>query len=130
MIVLDTHVWIWLVASPDQLSDVARNAIDENHTDRQLKVSAVSVWELKLLIKRGRLTLTVPGDAVVTRTIEDPAFEFVPIDADIASRSVDLPDVHADPADRFILATAATYGCPIVSKDARFPEYGLIPIIW
>ena len=44
----------------------------------------------------------------------------VPVDDSIARRTVELPDIHADPADRMILATAAELGCPIVSRDRRF----------
>ncbi len=83
-----------------------------------------------MLVKKGRLELTVPPASFVTATNRDPRFQVLPVDERIARRSVELPDIHADPADRMILATAAELGAQVVSKDGRFAEYGLVPVVW
>ena len=55
---------------------------------------------------------------------------FAAVDNDVARRSVQLPDLHGDPADRLILATAQQLGCPLVSKDSRLRDYPDVEIIW
>ena len=130
MIVLDTHVWIWLLAAPQTLSPTARKAVDQASAPKRILISAISVWELFMLVKKGRLELTVPPAAFVTATQRDPRFQIVPIDERMARRSVELPDIHGDPADRMILATGIELGAAIVSKDHRLAEYSVAQVLW
>lgn len=136
MILLDTHTWIWHLAERISLSEAAREGIDNEYhlyqtgQNGRVAVSAISVWELFTLVKKGRLELSVPPAAFVTNTRRDPVMTIVPIDESIARRSVELPDIHQDPADRLILATATEMGWPVVSRDKRFPEYGAVSVIW
>ncbi len=128
MILLDTHAWIWLLGDRGQLSETARREIDtyvEVQRRSTVCISAISVWELFMLVKKGRLVLSVPPAAYVSQTRKDPVMEIIPVNDTIARRSVELPDHHADPADRIILATAAEHGLPIVTRDAMFASYGL-----
>lgn len=67
MIVLDTYVWIWWVSSPSMLSNDARKAIQTASDAGQVYVSSISVWEVALLVKRGRLELTMDVDAWLPR---------------------------------------------------------------
>lgn len=130
MIVLDTHAWIWALSSPELLSQNAMRALDAETGHGSIVVSAISVWELWMLVKRGRLELTTDPTAFLRATHQDPRFEIVPIDDAVCRRSVELPDLHADPADRIILATGVETGSPIVSKDSRFSVYRVPPVIW
>ena len=130
MILLDTHVWIWLLSSPVELSKAALEAINAHGGERQILISAMSVWELFMLVKKKRLELTVPPTAFLATTHRDMRMEIVPVDETIARRSVELPDMHADPADRLILATAAELGCPLISRDKRLEDCGVAPIVW
>ncbi len=136
MILLDTHAWIWHLADRAALSEAARDSIDGEYQLHQsgqngrIAISAISVWELFTLVKKKRLVLTVPPAAFVTNTRRDPAMTIVPIDESIARRSVELTDIHQDPADRFILSTAVEMGWPLVSRDQRFPECGVAMVIW
>ena len=130
MILLDTHVWIWLLAAPQELSETAMRTAAENEDSEQIQISAISVWELFLLVKNGRVSLKVPPVAFLTATHGNSRVSITPIDDTIARRSVELPDIHADPADRIIISTAEFLGCPIISRDRRFAEYNLVPVIW
>jgi PIN domain nuclease of toxin-antitoxin system len=56
--------------------------------------------------------------------------QIVPVDEGTARRSVELPDIHQDPADRFILATAVEMGWPVISRDAQFSGYDAATVIW
>lgn len=130
MIVLDTHAWIWLLADPDQLSDHGRAAVLQESKPGSLVVSAISVWELCTLVKKGRLQIDTTPAVFVNTTYSDERFRVEPVDEVVGMKSVDLPDVHSDPADRIVLATAMNLGCPVMSKDKRFHEYGVVPVIW
>lgn len=130
MIVLDTHAWIWLLSDPSQLSKKALETVDDHEGAGQILISAMSVWELFFLVKKRRLALTVPPAAFLTATHGNRQMKIATVDDTIARRSVELPDIHSDPADRLILSTAAELGCPIVSRDQRLSEYDLVPIIW
>lgn len=130
MILLDTHAWIWHIGQRASLSEAARRRIDQEETAESLLISAISVWELFLLVKRGRLDLSVRPATYLTVTHRDPLFHIVPVDETVARRSVELADIHADPADRMILATAVELGVPVVSKDSRFHDYQAAEVIW
>ena len=130
MILLDTHAWIWMLAAPAELSGKAKRAINRQKGDGTILIASISVWELYMLVKKGRLVLKQPPEAFLRATASDARLQIAPLDEAIARRSVLLPDVHADPADRMILATAAEAGCPVVSCDKRFHEYGIVPVVW
>ena len=130
MILLDTHTWIWLLAAPHELSETAVQTIAEYTGNEQIIISAISVWELFLLVKKGRVVLKVPPVAFLTATHGSSRMVIAPIDDTIARRSVELPDIHADSADRIILATAEHFGCPVVSRDRRLAEYKITTVIW
>ena len=120
MIVLDTHVWVWWVSGATRLSSPARKAIAEHVRSGKVHLSAISAWEVALLVRRGRLELTQPVAEWVERSMALPFVEFVPIDPRIALRSVALPaPLHVDPADRIVTATAITLGATLLTRDAR-----------
>jgi len=130
MIVLDTHAWIWHLTDPGKLSDRSRTLIERERGMRGVKVSSISVWELLMLIKRGRLELSLSPASFLRRAERLSYVEYVPIDNAIAQASVELPDIHRDPADRLILATARELGCGVLSMDRRLAEYGVVAVLW
>jgi PIN domain nuclease of toxin-antitoxin system len=81
-------------------------------------------------VKRGRLKLSVAPAAFVSATYRDRRFSFVAVDERITRTSVELPDLHRDPADRLILATTVEVGARLVSKDGRLREYGVCEVVW
>ena len=116
-LLLDTHVWIWALLVPNELTaDVAGHLEDPTN---ELWLSPVSGWEALILAARGRLELDAPAGV----WIEEALREFAVRDATltrsvaIACGDVDLP--HRDPADRFIAATAAEYGLVLATRDER-----------
>lgn len=131
MIVLDTHAWIWWASDPDLLSPRARDVIDEATAARDICVSAISVWEVALLVKRDRLELTLEPEEWVRRAEALPFLRFVPVDNGIALRSIRLDDgFHDDPADRIIVATALSLDAPVVTKDRRMHGHPEVAAIW
>ncbi len=119
-LLLDTHIWIWCVGSPDRISTRAREALWS--PANTLALSPVSVWEALLLAEKGRVDLLPdPWSWIRMAFATRPMREF-PVTHQVAlrSRSVRLP--HDDPADRFIAATAMVHGLTLVTADRSLLE--------
>lgn len=132
MIVLDTHVLIWWVNGDGQISAAARKAIErELGTDGQMLISAITAWELAMLIAKGRLALTMDLDDWLATVASIEAVRFVPIDNELAVQSVRLPgEFHADPADRLIIALARHHSVSLVTADERIRGYKHVKTTW
>ena len=121
MILLDTHVWVnWIVMGDDSL---ASDIVDAMQQADSLAVSAISCLEVSLLVKRGKLELPLPIDEWLLEALINSGVDSLPVSCDIACRAVTLPDVHRDPADRIIIATALTHDIKLASMDSVFPGY-------
>ncbi len=125
MIVLDTHAWIWVVAGDRTLSGEARSAIEKAAAAGAVLVPAIAVWELAMLVARGRITLAKPCPEWVDDALAAPGFGLAPLTPDVAVESARLPEpFHDDPADRLIVATARVAGAALVTRDRRILDYG------
>lgn len=120
---LDTHAIIWIgLGLP--LKPAALDAVEEARRRSELRISAVSAWEIGLLVAKGRLALTLDPEAWLDRFIALSTAGIVPLTATVAVRSAFLPGgFHADPADRLLVATARDLGIPIVTRDQRILAY-------
>jgi PIN domain nuclease of toxin-antitoxin system len=128
VIVLDTVAWIWLASDPKRLSARARRAIDG--TDAAL-VSAISVWEVAMLVAKRRIRLDRPVEHWIDVALALPAVELAGLDPAIAVRSTKLPgEPHRDPADRIIIATAFENAAAIVTPDERIRVYPHVQSLW
>ena len=128
MIVLDTHAWVWWATSSPSLSARATRAI---RADQTLYVSAISCWEVAMLVAKGRLVFDRDVELWLDLALKLPGIELVPISPTIAVRSSRLEERFlGDPADCIIVATALEYGCAIVSKDERIRRYRRVRAIW
>jgi PIN domain nuclease of toxin-antitoxin system len=121
MILLDTHIWVnWIMKGNSSLSSAVVNAMQ--HADG-LAVSAISCFEVSLLVKRGKLELPCPVDEWLHEALVNSGVDSLPVTCLIADRAVTLPDIHRDPADRIIIATAIIHDIKLASMDAVFPDY-------
>lgn len=132
MIVLDTHAFVWWVASPDRLPRKARARLDRTVGEGDaLRVSSISAWEVAMLAARDRLALTMDVSAWLAAAEALPLVEFVPVDNAVALRAAALPDtLPRDPADRIIAATALGLGATLVTGDERLRRYRSLPTLW
>ncbi len=133
MIVLDTHTLIWWVNGDSQLSPNAKAAIDheQRHEDGIILVSAISAWEIALLVGRDRLTLGMNLDDWLETVSEIEGLRFVPVDEVVGVESTRLPGgFHKDPADRMITALARHFNAPLVTADERIRAYKHVRSIW
>jgi PIN domain nuclease of toxin-antitoxin system len=131
MILLDTHIWLWLLHDPSQLSQVAQAAIESEESKNGLLVSAISVWEVAVKSSVGKLALPLPIDEwyQLAQTHSGIIIEpLSPIDAISSTQLSD--DFHKDPADRILVAIARRYDIPLVTCDAKILNYPHVKTIW
>jgi len=132
LILLDTHAWVWWVADPDRLSTPAADVLARaREQEEPVYLSSISVWEVAMLVEKGRLELTMDVADWVAHSEAVPWIEFVPVTNHLALRSVRLPDgLHPDPADRLIVATARYLGVPLVTRDRKLQDYPHVRTLW
>lgn len=132
MIVLDTHTLIWWVSDPTRVPARSRRLLAAAvKAGEKIAVSSISIWEVAMLVHRGRLTLTLALDVWIEQVESLPFLAFQPVDNRIAARAVRLEDFpHGDPADRMIAATALELGATLITADARLRGYGPVKTVW
>jgi PIN domain nuclease of toxin-antitoxin system len=113
---LDTHIWLWALLSDEKLSPEIRAALE---VPDRLWISPVSVVEAHVAIERGRVAAESPAGVWIREALAAVPLLEAPMTIDIALRSRELATRHADPADRFLVATAAVLGLTLVTADRR-----------
>ena len=125
-LLLDTHIVLWLDSGSDRLRSSTRALIDDCWQDGGvIHVSAITAWEIALLVDTGRIDLDVSTSAWIERFLGRPGVEAAPLDHRAAVRAYQLhPLDHRDPADRLLIATAIELACPLVTYDQRITHFG------
>jgi PIN domain nuclease of toxin-antitoxin system len=125
-LLLDTHIALWLDGGDSRLVLATRGLIDKTWQDGgTICISAVSIWEIALLIDTRRIDLDIAIEAWVERFLDRPGIEAVPLTHRAAARSYRLHHFEQrDPADRLLIATAIDLGCPLVTYDDRIRRFG------
>jgi PIN domain nuclease of toxin-antitoxin system len=127
MILLDTHILIWLLIAPENLSPKAKKAILAARKSGPLALSAISLWEIAWLAQSGRIDIDVSVDSFVKRCAS--YVQVLPITREIAVRSVQLSKSYPnDPQDRIIGATALIEGIRLLTHDKLIVKSGLVPL--
>ncbi len=131
MILLDTHVWLWLLHYPSQLSSQAKAVIDLEEPQNGLLVSAISVWEIAVKSSIGKLTLSLPINEWYQLAQIHSGITIEPLSPLDAIASTQLPDgFHKDPADRVLVAIARRYGIALVTCDTKILNYSHVQTVW
>ena len=121
MIVLDTHIWYWWInLEHDRLPPGMISTIENAP---RVGIASVSCFELALAHRRGRLELPLPPREWFARALEGSDVEVLPLTPAVAVRAVDLTEIHRDPFDRIIIATALELDAKLASIDGHFPAY-------
>jgi len=130
LILLDTHVVIWLASGDARLSGPAQAAIDEARQGvRGLAISDFTLFEVSLLFRKKRFDLAVTPDAFLSEL--ERRLVVLPITARIALQALELPASYPkDPADRIIGATALIEGIPLLTADREIRKSRAVPTIW
>jgi PIN domain nuclease of toxin-antitoxin system len=124
-LLLDTHIALWLDSGDGRLRPQTRARIDGCwQNGGTICLSAISVWEIALLVDTGRIELDLPIEAWIRRFLQRPGIEPVPLGHRAALRSYELHHLeHRDPADRLLIATAIELACPLVTYDERILHF-------
>jgi PIN domain nuclease of toxin-antitoxin system len=125
LIVLDTHVWIWLINGDEQLRlSTALPIINQSAQFSNIKISAISIWEVGMLEAKGRISFSMKCLDWVKQALAATGISLAPLTPEIAVLSSRLPgEFHGDPADRIIVATALELNASLVTKDEKILKY-------
>lgn len=123
-LLLDTHIWIWLMNGDSSLSKRSQKRIEDARENGNIFISAISVWEIGMLEKKQRIILNKP----CLEWIKDSLHYGISVSAltpEIAIESCQLPSYSAgDPVDRMIIATARIESLMLLTCDERILAYG------
>jgi PIN domain nuclease of toxin-antitoxin system len=117
VILIDTHVAIWATTGPELIGPRSRALIEEAASEERILVSSISFWEIALLVSKGRLRIGKSPSALRLELLETGVTE-LPVTGPISILAVELANLHGDPADRFIAATAVIHGAILMTADA------------
>ena len=122
MILLDTHVVVWLDQDDPSLGASCRALVESAMADGDLVVSAISFWEVKMLVEKHRLSLDIEVSEW-RRDLLAAGVRELPIDGQVGIQAASLGDLHRDPADRIIVATAQLSHASLATADKRLLDW-------
>jgi PIN domain nuclease of toxin-antitoxin system len=121
-VLLDTCALLWLAHDQVKVSEKTLRRIDEAPV---VFISAVSGFEIGLKHRAGKLQLPAPPREWIKEILRHHHIDVIGLDLEICIKATELPPIHKDPCDRFIIATALTRQLAVVTADQRFIEYGV-----
>lgn len=130
LILLDTHVIVWLSYDYDRISARAQKVIKEARAEeRGVAISSITLLEIVRLSTHGRIRLTPDLETFLSEL--ETRFVVMPITANIARQAFELPSSFPkDPVDRVIVATALIEDIPLITADREIRRSRAVPIIW
>jgi PIN domain nuclease of toxin-antitoxin system len=130
-VLLDTHALLWWQAGGERLSAAARTAIDGATT---CFISPVSCWEVAMLVTKNRVGLDRPVGQWIHDLLAGPQVDLAELTAAAAVEAGTYRDMHGDPADRLLYATARALGVPMVTEDSAIHDFAAahrgVPVVW
>jgi PIN domain nuclease of toxin-antitoxin system len=131
VILLDTHVLLWLLLEPKRLSTSAAAAIRKSLVTGGLAIASITLWELAMMIARGLITPRGTPEAWLTELVERSGVVVKDITPAVATLATQFPhDFPADPADRLIAATARAEGMSLVTRDVKLRGSPVLRTVW
>lgn len=127
MILLDTCTLLWLARGEGLPAAVVDIVADERNA---LFVSTISAWEIGVKSRKGRLRLPMPLRSWWRTVVDHHGLGEVPIEPDLAIRATELPPLHADPADRLLIATARHLRATLLTPDPLIRAYPEVDVAW
>lgn len=116
-LLLDTHIWIWLISQPQKLSRAVTREI--KNPKNELYLSPISIWEAGQMARRGRLKLKPSFSACLEYTLARPEFQEAPFNFAVAAEAAGLELPQSDPGDVFLAATTSHFGMTLVTADEQ-----------
>jgi PIN domain nuclease of toxin-antitoxin system len=124
-LLLDTHIFLWLLNGSPRLSKENRERIENSiNSGGRICISAISVWETAMLENKGRIILTQPIGKWLEQALKLSSAKTMELSAEILLDSCNLPgDFQSDPADRMIAATSRINNIPLITQDEQILLY-------
>lgn len=123
-ILVDTHIWLWHLNRDKTLPSRVRNLIDASAAEEALYLSAISIWEIAMLVSKGKVILNTSCQAWIDKSLSLPGVSLIPLTPEIAIESCYLAgDFHGDPADRILVASAKIENLCLISRDKKLVSY-------
>lgn len=119
---LDTCALLWLAHDQSRISMETLEKID---AEPVVCIASITGFEIGLKYKAGKLHLPIPPGKWIREILSHHQIGVIDMNLEISVASTELPPIHRDPCDRFIIATALTHGLPVVTADKRFADYGI-----
>lgn len=120
-VLLDTHAFLWFIEGDPNLSPAVRGIIED--VDKEVLVSAATVWEMSIKVSLGKLSLSQPLDVLIPEQMALNTLTWLPIEFRHLVPLLSLPFHHRDPFDRLLIAQCLVEGISIVSADSAFGAY-------
>jgi len=120
MVVLDTSALLFWLFAPERLSANAAKAIA---AATQIVISSISIWEIGIKVKRGKLEIPLSPEMLVAKLNETDGVRIEPVTEKTWLQNLALTWDHKDPADRTIVATATLLGCPLLTSDLEIRAF-------
>ena len=130
VITCDTHVLLYWVADPQQLSLTAAEALRVGRTEDALGCADIVLWEIAMLATKRRISLPMPINQFIEDLLQSLHLTVVPISSAIAVRAQDTVFQHKDPADRLIAATAMELDAPLITADGKLAQVAGLRVLW
>ncbi len=126
MVVVDTHAAVWWAGESKRLGSGARRCLAEADC---VGVPVIVFWEVSLLVRRKKLALGMSVREWANALCSIPRVEEIPLDMEIALRA-DALEMHPDPADRFIVASALVRDARLITKDRKIRSLRFVECAW
>ena len=120
--ILDTCALLWLASGDKKLS---RAALKEINAVAAVYVSAISGFEIAIKVAKGKLKLPHPPQEWFEKVVEHHGLAVLPLELNVCIAAAQLPAIHNDPCDRFIIAAAKLHDLKVVTSDKQFERYGV-----
>ncbi|WP_394795731.1 type II toxin-antitoxin system VapC family toxin [Armatimonas sp.] len=120
-LLLDTHIFLWLITNDPQLSVKARLAIEDGNND--IFLSVVSIWEITIKYKLGKLPLPQSPEIYLPTQRQLHSIATLPLEEGCIQQLIQLPDLHRDPFDRMLISQALHHGLTLITDDHAIQNY-------
>lgn len=127
-LLLDTHVAIWALVSPELIPDRLASLIAD--ADNDVFVSAASIWEIGIKFALGKASAPPFSAKQAVSYFAEAGFISLPVTAVHAAALEELPPLHADPFDRMLISQAVSEPLRLISHDAKVAAYGSMVLGW
>ena len=131
MILLDTCAIVWDALEPKKVTAKAKKAIDNADKQNALIISDISIWEISMLVKKGRIEIDTTPAHFINLYLQARNISVKSISPEVAELSVNFGDeIDSDPADRLIAATSIIHNARLVTADTNLRDCELIDTLW